>query len=167
MFGVMTVDMESVVREVVRDMVVWDLGAGPALPYAGRLVQLGATRVVAVDKLEDVLIWPRHDRVEVRHAMFADVLPPEEGIDVAFVSWPVNRRLPGLVPLLEASRTVVYLGKNSRVEACGSRAMFDHLLRRDVLRELQHARNDLVVYGPVTDLQRPLLREELWGLENP
>lgn len=167
MFGFLTAGMEEAVSACVRGQEVWDLGAGPALPFSGRLVTLGAARVVAVDKLEEVLLWPQHEQIEVRHALFEQVAPPSSGIDVAFLSWPSPHSMSGLVPLLETAKTVVYLGKNDAFRACGSRAMFRHLRRRPVLGEHQHDVNDLVVYGPPPGAERAPLREEVWGLDNP
>lgn len=166
-FGILTPEMEAVVQPLIRDHVVWDLGAGD-LTHAQRMLTLGARQVVAVDKnlSPQRLPWG----IQGIRAYFEAVKAPPEGIHVAFLSWPVNRaHQPGLVPLLAASRVVIYLGSNMDGSACGGKALFRYLSGRAVLGHVPHTHNTLITYGdPLPDGEgsRPLIPEEWVALHD-
>ena len=160
--GELLPEMEPVIADIVRGMEVYDLGAGD-LTYAKRLLQLGADRIVAVDKEG---FCPSRFRGRAIHAVrtyFQDVQVPPGGIEVAWVSWPCNRPLPGLTRLLAASARVIYMGCNTGGSCCGELPLWDHLTRRRILAHVPHMRNSLIVYGdPLPeDERRPLVGEEL------
>jgi len=161
-YGRLTPVMEPLIAEIIHGKEVWDLGAGD-LDHAKHLLRLGADRVMAVDKEGFSASKFRGTAIHPIHSYFQDVIPPAQGIEVAFVSWPANNRLPGLTDLLRASRVVIYLGNNTGGAACGGLEMFDHLTRRKVVFHLPERRNSLIIYGdPLPeDERRPLLGEEL------
>lgn len=163
MYGTVTPEMVGVIREYVRGRCVWDLGAGD-LTYAHHLVRRwGAEKVVAVDKAE----MPKIQRRAVFRVQkyFADVQMPQAGVDVAFLSFPQNTSLVGVVRLLGLSKVVIYLGCNTGGTACGDAALFEHLTGREVLAHVPHERGSLVVYGGAC-AQRPLVPEE-WAALHP
>lgn len=165
MFGVVTAEMEALLVPHVQGKVVWDLGAGN-LWHAQMLLRLGALRVVAVEK-ECLPRGIRDPRVEVLHARFDEVVVPRAGIDVAYLSWPVNHdHIPGLEALLSRSHKVVYLGSNVGGTACGGSDLMWYLASREVLGHVPHEQNSLAVYGEGSAMGRALLPEE-WAALHP
>ena len=147
-YGEITTEMEAVLRPLVKGKVVYDLGAGD-LHHARHLLQLGARRIVAIDKGDFVAIDkeyqpPSTPRIETISGYFDAVPIPPGGIEVAFVCWPCNRYNPGLVTWLEAAEYVIYIGSNFDGTACGSPDLFEHLLRRRLTGYVPHRRNSLV-----------------------
>lgn len=144
-------------RPYVKGREVYDLGAGMCIE-SRVLVQLGATRVVAIDKEP----MPTIDdaRIEQRRCYFAD-LPPIEP-DVVFVCWPQNYRAPSLAYLCGQANTIIYIGKNTDGTACGAVDLFATLLDRKVEVYLPERRGTLIIYGAYLPAERPraLLGEE-------
>lgn len=168
MSGTLTTEQCSVLAAVVRGRVVHDLGAGSG-ELSDVLIDLGAERVIAIDK-----DWRgRQDphKVEVHRCYFHDFDGPAP--DVAFLSWPVNWHVNGLIALLEKARLVVYLGTNTGGSACGWPGLFEHLLRRTIVVHAPDQRNTLTVYGPPCPLRAPETGEEhamlshgIWSYED-
>lgn len=123
----------------VKGKVVLDLGAGD-LSLSRVLVQMGA-KVVAVDKEDPGVVVPG---VRFVRSYFHDL---RERAPVAFVSWPVNWH-SDIVPILVASTTVIYLGKNTDGTACGDPNLWEHLRAREVLAYVPDRRNTMAIYGP-------------------
>jgi hypothetical protein len=154
--------MRERIGAVVADQQVWDLGAGD-LTHARMLLDLGAQEVVAVDYSglfrANLAAWA-DPRIDGRVARFHEVEAPPT-IPVAWVSWPFNHYLRGLVPLLQRSRQVIYLGANTDGSACGWADLFEHLIDRELLTEIPHRRNSLLIYGAQQEgRQRRLAAEE-------
>ena len=156
-FGKLLGRMGEAIRPLVEGKTVWDLGAGDLL-HAERLLRLGAAQVVAVDKepFPDIA----EGRITLINSLFNAVEPPERGIDVAFLSWPDTHFLGGLVQLVAAARTVIYLGKNMDGTKCGFSVLWDHLTQREVLDHWLHHKNSMLVYGGSCG-RRPLFPEEV------
>jgi hypothetical protein len=148
-YGVYTDEMKALVAELVRGKEVWDLGAGN-LSGTRMMLRMGAARVYAVDK-EDFRLECTPRNTTLLTCPFADLTLGDTEIDVALVAWPVNRSLPGLVSILERARTVVYLGSNVGGDACGWPGLFRYLAGRELLEEVPHRRNSLLVYGAPTE----------------
>ena len=149
---------EAVVQEYVKGKVVWDLGAG-RLTLAEKLVALGASRVFAVEK-EEGLLSPPWSHVTALWCCI-DQAPFPQPDDVVFLSWPLNHVLGGLVERLEQAGTIIYLGMNDGVSACGGPDFWTHVVGRELLverttfrHERQEFRHDLVVYGKILDEPR-------------
>jgi len=162
-YGELTPAMEQALVPHIAGREVWDLGAGD-FTYSLRLLELGAGKVVAVEKERS----PRHrppPSITAILAYFKDVEMPES-IDVAFVSWPQNTHLPGLVQLLERAKVAVYLGSNVDNSACGSGAMFTHFRDREVLASIPHRRNSFAIYGSACSPRPPLPDEWAFGVSN-
>lgn len=155
MFGHLTNKMAEQLGSVVQGRTVWDLGAG-YLGYSSRLLDLGAHKVIAVEKEDLDVAVPKG--VELRRNYFTDVAP--EPIEVAFLSWPQNNRLWGLIGLLERAERVVYLGSNTSGSACGPRDLWDHLTFRTIEAYIPTQRNTFIVYGSPSG-RRALRGEEL------
>lgn len=161
MQGQLTDDQESVLSGEVRDQVVYDLGAGSCrLSY--RLLELGASKVIAVDRNPDPDPKNHPDQVEYRRAYFHELDPITEGL--AFVSWP-QQYLQGLVKLVKKAPKLVYLGCNTDYTACAPTEFWEHVTRRELLYHVPHHRNTLLVYGKRTSEQRELVLEEKAGLD--
>jgi len=147
-YGSLSVQQQEALRRIVSGRAVFDLGAGD-LHYAKELLSFGAASVTAIDKEypsrvpEGVKFW---------RGYFKDVC--EESFDLVFVSWPPNWET-NLVPLLKRATGVVYLGKNTDGNSCGTPSLFEYLLTREVRSYLPHRTNTLIEYGP------PVIRPRL------
>lgn len=163
-YGLLTREMRLVLSEHVKNRIVHDLGAGD-MTRSCELSDLGASSVVAVDKR---LPHPRRDlpgNVFFYKMSFKELLSEiDHPIDVAFVAWPFNAHLPGLLELLTRAKTVIYLGINDEGTACGWSGLFTYLSTREVLAEVNHPRNDLLIYGSALECKRRLRPEESRGL---
>lgn len=161
-YGQLHPEAQEIVAQLVRDKEVWDLGAGFG-DFCRRLLRLGARKVVAIEKA-----WKQHPpdfgtlNIDVRAEYFKDVEPPSEGIEVAFLSWPFNIRMEGLIELLKASETVIYLGSNAQGNACGYPELFEHFRSREIKAYIPSLNDTFILYGPA-DLETP--RIELKGEE--
>ena len=170
MYGVLTPEMQAIVKQHVQGRTVWDLGAGD-LGYAEMMFGLGASGVIAVDKKTmPVSLMPGLVKLQ---GYFHEIQPPG-GIDVAFLAWPQNNSLDGLLPLLCHSKKVIYLGSNTGGSACGNVDLFKYLLSRKVLAHVPNRRNSLIVYGdfvkrarrPLPDEWAALHQEQVYSLES-
>lgn len=155
----------QLVREHASGEVVWDLGAGNGA-YTGVLLDAGASGVVAVDK-ERYTKWkgPADARVIRVRGLFAEVGFPA-GRAVAFLSFPQNNRLPGLVELLHHFHKVIYFGSNLGGSSCGNVDLFQYLTTREVLGWSAKFNASIITYGPEPRGCDALLPEE-WGALNP
>lgn len=147
-YGRLTPKQIEIVRRIVTGKEVHDLGAGN-LQLSGQLLQLGATRVTAIDRS-----LPRchESRITLVEGYFHDY---REKIDVAFVSWPCNWQDMGLVRLVRESPVVIYLGKNTDGTMCGGRDFFDALSVREIRAYEPDPHNTLIVYGPKGVVRQP------------
>jgi len=143
-FGKIVGRMGKAIQPLIEDKTVWDLGAGD-LRQTEHLLQLGASWVVAVDKSTFPNI--QTPRITLLQSVFEAVDPPEEGIDVAFLSWPDTSFQNGLVQLLDAARTVIYLGKNTSGTCCGFHALWEHLMQREILLHMTQLKNALLTFS--------------------
>jgi len=157
-FGHLTETMAQTIRTYVEGKRVWDLGSGD-FHYARELLLLGADSVLAIDKE-----WRGRppEGVTFRQDYFFDITP--EPIEVAFISWPANYNLTGLIEILEQAQTVIYLGCNLDGSACGWKGLFEHLTGRELLAHVPHRRNTLLVCGRTLDVPREPTGEERGGL---
>lgn len=160
-YGHWASEMEEVVRPLVDGKVVWDLGAG-SLGHSHRLLELGAEHVMAVDKEHMDDAWWKGRPITPVQSLLAD-LPIPKTIEVAFVAWPSNRVLPGLLDLLEVSDRVIYLGSNCNGDFCGWPGLWDYLHFREIEAHVPHYRNSLIVYGQhlKANERRPMVAEEV------
>lgn len=168
------IQLEALAR-AVENRDVHDFGCGPGV-FTRALEQLDVRSAVGVEK-EEVAIRLANQHLAIVGppsikfvcATFEDYAwdhsNPDE-FDVGIVSWPTNRRLPGLVNLVSRCKTVVYSGKNTDSTAAGGEDLFEHFIRRKVIAYVPEFRNVLTVYGePLGGLQeRPLLGEEFAAL---
>lgn len=130
---------------------VHDLGSGD-LVFTRELVRMGAEHVTAIDRHPARSFNKRITCVEAHYENY------HVDVDVAVMSWPANWRT-GLRETAEQSRIVVYVGKNTDGSSCGSQAMFEHLVDREVLAHVPDRCNTLIIYGP-TRVERDRLPEE-------
>ena len=161
-YGEMTPDMVQAICPHVVGKSVWDLGAGDGW-HSRLLLRLGASQVTAVDR--HVPHAPGLGITWIK-SYFLDLRIPPEGIDVAYVAWPVNHtRIPGLERILAQSRVVIYIGTNTGGSACGGMHLMTYLAGREVLLDVPHPRNCLAIYGDKpTPGRTPLLDE--WAALN-
>ncbi len=168
-YGHLTEEMFRVLGEHVAGRVVYDLGAGD-LGRTCDLVDLGAAKVIAVDKHT----WrcerrPSPSKVEFRWETFEGLLNDldhegTQSFEVAFLAWPINEALPGLLQILRRAEVVCYLGMNDGCTACGWPDLYAYLATRQVLAEVNSRRNDLLIYGAHLERRRHLRPEESRGL---
>ena len=183
-YGPLTSPMRDILRPLVADRCVWDLGCGN-FGHSEVLVELGA-QVVAIDKE-----WPRPwgseqaspVGVQFHRMCFSELaevsLETLGAPDIAFVSWPSNYRTKGLLELVQRFDTVVYLGHNLDGTVCGWPALFEHFVGRALISHVEGVRdpdaddnwigpslNAMMVYGAYSGDERSLVPEEQAGLLN-
>jgi len=142
-YGKLNRVMEQVLRPHLKDQEVWDLGAGD-LALAQRLVQLGAKKVVAVEKEP---MRGRPGKIELKHGYFKDVADTAPDIiPVVFLSWPQTRPQPGLLDLVDRALKVIYLGSNTDGNACGFPRLFANFYYRTLLAHVPCQANSMMVY---------------------
>lgn len=156
-YGLMTPEMIDAITPFVKGKTVVDLGAGFCLK-SRFLKELGASRVIAVDKID----MPKLEGIERIVGLFSDAdeqLPFE--IDVAFVSWPQNYNVPGLVEIIERCKILIYIGNNFDGNRCGFPKLFVHMLSRTLLHDISLKSNSLVIVGePLEDHRAPTVEEK-------
>ena len=164
MYGCIPFDWHAELRAYTAGETVWALGTGPTLEEA-LLVRdrWEALHVHAVDK---ELTTRQCAQITTHTIYFKDATFEIDG--VALVKWPVTHKT-GIEQLLQVARTIIYIGKNDGITACGSKGLWELLRTRRVLLERHHTKNDLIVFGAELGLERrPLTREEAvaiptWG----
>ena len=190
-YGRLSPAQVSIVRRVVQGQTVHDLGAGDFL-LSRCLIDLGARKVFAIERTaqqggileygtpyEGVYVVKASFRglgQVVRHGRRAKE-PLSEAFRapaVALVSWPsaedskfTSHSDYSILGYVRRARTVIYLGSNLDGTMCGSRKLYEHLARREVLAHEPARRNTLIVYGRLLPLGRgrELLPEEQAGLD--
>jgi len=152
-YGRLSKSQYTALAPFVHGKTVHDIGAGD-LTLAGYLLTLGASHIIAIDKNP----WKSKatKNITVIETYFERYTDP---LDVAFVSWPINHFDQGLLDLIGAARTVIYLGKNSDGQACGFPLLFDHLSKRENPVYIAERPNTLAIYGP-NFVERPPNGEE-------
>ena len=158
MYATLTDDMKAAIKAIVKGRTVYDLGA-ETLSFALELVGMGAEHVTCIDRHEmphlDRLRLASNDRINWKTQHFSELMGDiaTDGMsglkDVLLMSWPVNWTT-GLSVLarLHQDAYIIYLGSNRDGTACGSCELFFELMKRDVQVEIQHQRNDLIIYKP-------------------
>jgi len=189
-FGKLNAKQSTIVRHFVAGRQVLDLGAGD-FELSRCLVDLGARKVYAVERSTrhgGVLeVGTPYENITVvaaglkslgrvaRHKKRAEELPPitHRGIDVALVSWPSPEDSKfsahadySLLDPIRRAKVVIYLGSNMDGTVCGSKRLYQHLGRRQVLAHEPDRRNTLIVYGGLLRGEhRDLLPEERAGID--
>ena len=161
-FGKFTPAQRDIVALAVLGCTVHDFGAGN-LELAHELVKLGANRVVAIDASRK-MPKPRTDKIETVVSYFEDYDCPL-ALDIAFMSYPANRRIPHLVDFARRSRLCIYLGVNTGGSACGSVELFEHFLTRRCLAYVPDRKNTLIILGDTLTKARAPHGEEIGGLD--
>lgn len=167
-------EFDELVKPVVFQRRVWDLGSGHRAPMLQTIQRLGAAKAQLVDK--DMVIPPLVPQgfgVGVRqHLLFRELLQTIKDLktlesnDVALIAWPPNSGAEGLAELMSWFNHVIYIGCNSGGTACGDVDLWNHLTTREVIHYVPHQKNSLIVYGTADYTRRPLLQEEEWALDH-
>ncbi len=153
MYGHLSLRQCELVRKHVAGRHVHDLGAG-GLALSGLLLELGASSVVAVDKVPF-----RRDAVDGRIRLVESYFKGcTEEVEVAFISWPPNTP-SALHGLIARTPLILYIGKNTDGSACGDPALWHELGTREVLDWLPQRRNELIIYGAERVTRDPLPEE--------
>jgi hypothetical protein len=158
-FHRLTPAQQSAVKGHIVDQKVYDLGAGDCASSV-LLADLGAGEVIAVDVARFPVEYPEITQLQVS---FEELVPHIDTIDVAFISWPINRFNPNLLTLIQRSETVIYLGSNTNANACGDPRYFREFRSRELLAYVPDMRNTLMICGDRLPEPRPL--DELHGEE--
>jgi hypothetical protein len=162
-YGVLDSRQKKALRALIKGKKVHDLGCGDQ-SLSDALVSMGAKQVIAVDSHpfgQPVLA------VTTVKSSFSDyaATSPEPEIDIAFVSWPVNRSEPGLLSLVMRAKIVAYLGKCTDGTCCGWPMLFQHFLGRELLTYVPESLNTLCIYGSEIKVPRTGELEERAGLD--
>ena len=160
-FGRFTPEMDAVVLPLIKDKHVYDLGAGDC-GHARWLARSGARLVTAVDK--EKMPSRRNRKIHLVQDLFIDLEIPDR-IDVAFLAWPQNMRLLGLIDILRVADRIIYLGSNMYGTACGWPALFDYFTTREELEYIEHSQNSLIVLGQPLETWRSPNAEEQAALD--
>ena len=138
--GIITTEQAQALRPIIKGRHVTDLGCGDMI-LSAQLKALGAKYVRAIDKDQPHKLIKKKGLVFQRKEFFdMDVVE-----DIAFVSWPTNRRSRDLSGLVLNAKTVIYLGKNTDGNACGSADLFRVMLLRDLSLHVPNITNTLIV----------------------
>lgn len=160
-YGKLTFSQESALVKYVSGREVHDLGCGTNTPMVQTLLDCGAATVIAVDKEPSSMSLPK--RVTYVQSTLRDYNPAS--IDVALLSWPLNNEIDGLFGLVSKARVLIYLGKNTDGTACGTRILFEHMVRRRLLVHKPHPKNTLIVVGDPLGHPRKPTDEEWAGID--
>jgi hypothetical protein len=160
MYGTFPLEFQVKVREFVARRRVVDLGAGDQ-ERAIILMALGAASVLAIDKEPSRYDLPMRG-IEPLRSLFSDAQAKVRDCDikVGHLAWPSNHQSPGLIRILENLRTVIYVGSNTNMNACGTHELFAHFNAREVLAYIPMVRNTLIIYGTRLSGPRALVHWE-------
>lgn len=159
-YGQLTEDQEKALTPYLNVPVIMDLGCGN-LELAYRLVKLGASSVIGIDKARAT---PDKRYPEVVFVQTEFRYWPLK-IHTAFVSWPHNILDEYLLHIVQNTSVVMYLGSNIEGSACGDPTLFKHLCSREVLVHVPDPQNSLIVYGSRLKEPRRHLPEEFAGIK--
>jgi hypothetical protein len=73
-----------------------------------------------------------------------------EGVSTIFTKWPANYRLRW-GHLLQPAETIIYVGMNDGITACGDQEFWMQMQHREVKFDVRGIRSNLIVYGNTTD----------------
>lgn len=153
-YGYLTPEMKKAIRPHVKGKLVVDLGAGD-LTNARMLARMGAD-VIAIDKEP----MPEHPTILTWQSTFEDFERLQPSVEVAFVSWPCNWRQHGLGNIIDRARCIIYLGLNdNKFTACGGPGFWAAATRHQLLKSIDHPKNNLLIWGEVPR-SAPYHREE-------
>ena len=155
-YGKLLGKQQDAVKALVQGKDVCDLGAGD-MELSVKLLELGATKIIAVDKEDFPVPDPRIVRIR---AYFKDVWRHTKPPKIAFISWPINHADPSLARLVDRFPFIAYLGKNTDMTSCATPGFFQPLLRREVMAYIPNKKNVLIIYGPLA-VEREPYGEEL------
>ncbi len=165
-YGQLDRKQAKALRALVKGKRIHDLGCGDQV-LTRDLVKFGATEVIAIDTHPYGEPRPRITTIKSSFEdyaleMYMNQLPD---IEVAFVSWPANRRMNDLLLLIETAKFIVYLGKCTDGTSCGWPGLFEHFLSRTILSYIPHRHNTLCIYGDRLTAPREGELEERAGLD--
>lgn len=172
-YGKLTTAMEHAIDSYVKGKRVFDMGAGD-MTHSKQLLKMGAMDVIAIDSNFAGQKSP-DKRIKQFEGNFFGYLTDGEyksyGHCVAFISWPANHKMDGLLELLQPFKTIIYLGKNTDGSACAWPGFFREMMLRPVIEHVPFKRNTLIVWGEQDERlfmnpnRKPML-EELAGFDH-
>lgn len=162
----------TAIRDLVQGKVVVDLGCG-SLGYSFEISKMGARQIFAVDKEPCTVpgnkFPPGLEFVRGNfEQLVTDTVRLPAKFDVAFVSWPSNHPMRGLIEMCDRADIVIHMGCNWNETACGFPAFYRYLCSRELLQEHQHPTNHVGVVGKRRfrfGFRRPTFLE-FTGIEN-
>jgi len=166
MYGNYTNEQRTLIQETVKDQDVIDLGCGIDMGWIPILMKT-ARSVIGVDKeLRYGAVYPdkRVTLHRTHYHNYKGVVPK-----VAFLSWPPNYELKGLIDILIQVDVIIYNGSNRSPVACGFSDLYAYFLLRELIRyeeyNLSEWKNtNLIVLGkPDGRIRRPV-DEEILGM---
>jgi hypothetical protein len=83
---------------------------------------------------------------------------------VAFISWPTNRELKGLIEIASECGTIIYIGKNTDGTCCAWPEFFEFLRERKVMQYIPDRLNCCIIYGGWCSKRKYVRHEEAAGL---
>jgi len=152
-YGTLTKAQAKALKPFIFNRVVTDLGAGNC-KLTLRIHQLGAAKTIAVDK------EPKRTGAKSFEYVQSYFHQYQEDIDVAFISWPVNWYVRGLLEAIKRAKTIVYMGTNFGGSTCGFLVLWQELAQREVLLHLPHPKSSLTIYSSKHTARVPLGEEQ-------
>jgi len=143
-FSRMTIAQAKALRRYVTGVTVVDLGGGEG-HQALSLIRLGAKSVTLIDEYRYKFL--KHLKLRVVKKTFNDAFKAQKHYGLAFISWPLNKTMPGLLDFIDQAPVVAYLGKNTDGTACGWHEFWVHLAKRELITEVRDRANTLLIYG--------------------
>lgn len=135
----------EILKPYVEGRRVWDLGCGHSRGHADSLLSLGAREIHLVDKLP--IRRHRDKRVHLHSETYFKDIEALSHEDVAFVSFP-QTYAPCLGSRVRDAGTIIYIGLNDFMTACGDAELWRVLISREpeMIHEQDHT-NRMIVYS--------------------
>ena len=164
-----TADQLQALKTACKGKVVLDIGGFDA-SLANEVINGGATKVTVLDKENPTMSQNLHPGKITQHmATFAEFARNnQQNWEVGIISWPANNEfaMRPVVEILKRCKQIIYLGSNQEGTQCGTLALWEYLVTRNVEQAIETRNQQFIVYG---HQPRPagsaLLKEEVDGLE--
>lgn len=164
-YGQITPDMESIIKLYIKDRIVYDFGAG-SCSLSIEMVRMGAKMVYAIDKNIGSLEDEKMVKISMAFDEHLAIRPLVKDDSIAFISWPANYPMKGLLESLEVFKTIIYIGKNTDGSSCAWPVFFGLMMSRKLLEHIPDKQNTMLIWGEgMGNATRPPVKEERAGMD--
>lgn len=145
------------------DKTVWDLGCGSGALCAPDIRKTGAAFIVLLDK-ETIRLRKACGPHSIRSNVYFEDMSAIHPSEVPFISYPQNVNVRGLGAMTRQCDTVVYIGCNDGMTACGDRELWSHLLPMQPVAIHEGLVDTMIVYKRI-ERTRQFHTEEIGAVE--